>query len=139
MQRLATPAIIPVGLTVLLYALTWPSALEIKYYVVVVILAWPLVTVAALGREPRGWFAAFCSWSGRISYAVYALHQPIFDTVLLAFHGRYPLPLPVTLAMMACTVLAADIVTRFLDEPLRRRLVRAVERRRDEGAHARPQ
>ena len=56
---------------------------------------------------------------GRISYSLYLVHLVVQLAIIHAFYGRFPLSVLVPVALIL-TVLAADLINRFIEQPSQR-------------------
>ncbi len=76
--------------------------------------------------------AAIRVWLGEISYPVYALHAPLVMLLQPAtmLPGMPAFSLPFELAAAACVVVAAFVLSRAWDIPVRRALPRPADRMR---------
>ena len=81
------------------------------------------VVIAMLWRYPNTWISRGFSlsipvWLGRRSYGIYLLHLPIIE--LLAFHLRSErLPVWGMISAVVATVVGAEAMFRFIEEPFR--------------------
>lgn len=89
------------------------------------ILVWASTVEPATRLEQRAY-----AWLGEVSYPVYALHAPlvIFLQPATVTPGTPAFSLPFVLAMAGSVVIAAFILSRLWDIPVRRALVRPAER-----------
>ena len=91
------------------------------------VLIWSSTVEPVTGLEQRTY-----SWLGEISYPVYALHAPlvIFLQPATMSPGTPAFSLPFELVAAACVVVAAFVLSRAWDIPVRRALARPAERLR---------
>ena len=69
------------------------------------------------------WLSSFCSWTGRISYALYITHKPLLEVFMMTARkigiNVYPHPHVAALLFTLGAVLMAALFDRFYDVPLR--------------------
>lgn len=91
-----------------------------------VLVAFPLIVLAAAGSRVPGWGARLTSIAGELSYPVYLIHQPILRGLHAAeqmAHVRLPYPVATALAI-AATLTLSWLLLRYVDQPIRRALGR---------------
>jgi peptidoglycan/LPS O-acetylase OafA/YrhL len=102
-----------------------PSApLRPIYDAVCVVICFPLLVLAGADAQPHR-FTTLCTFLGAISYALYALHFPIFEMAFAAFtvatHGHVETVQPWGgLACIAIALGAAYLADAFYDRPVRK-------------------
>lgn len=109
------------------------QAFRALYDLVCVLLVFPPLVLAAASAKP-GKFAFFCHWIGGISYAVYALHFPIFEFTLSllkkAVHDDLaPLRPWAGVAFIVAVSLVAHLADLVVDVPARKWLSARLPRR----------
>jgi peptidoglycan/LPS O-acetylase OafA/YrhL len=111
-------------LVFLLLAVDPPARFQPVLELAVVVVAFPLCVLLAIGNEPRSRLESkACAFLGEASYGVYLLHWPALVLFILADHGLGLKKTPLVGAtLMVLVVLAASFLNRFFDAPLRRTL-----------------
>lgn len=98
----------------------WSNA----YDLLMTLIAFPLIVLAAAKCEPLGWTAVASKWSGWLSYPLYALHVPVASLTvgtLKYFHFYDAVPKPwLGLAITMIVIATACVLGKVYDEPLRR-------------------
>jgi peptidoglycan/LPS O-acetylase OafA/YrhL len=117
LPRINLPPLLVLGAVALLLS---GSGLQIPFYdVIVALLLFPLILVAAIDREPPSRWVASFSLSGAISYPLYILHQPV--TALIFTIMPYG---PLHVALLWCVppffVLGAYLADRTFDRPVQK-------------------
>lgn len=89
------------------------------------LLVWSSTVEPATRVEQRTY-----AWLGEVSYPVYALHAPlvIFLQPTTVSPGTPAFSMPFVLAVAACVIVAAFVLSRLWDIPVRRALARPAER-----------
>jgi len=110
--------------TILVGIFAAPERWSNAYDLVMTLIAFPLIVLAASKAEPMGWTAVASIWSGWLSYPLYALHVPVaLLTVgtLKYFHLYEELPKPwLGLAITSIVIATVFAFGKLYDEPLRR-------------------
>lgn len=122
------PAFWPILASVILVAICLLPYGEVTYLasaLALPILVWASTVEPVTGLERRTY-----AWLGEISYPVYALHAPlvIFLQPVTVTQGVPAFSLPFVLVVAACLVVAAFVLSRAWDIPMRRSLARTAER-----------
>lgn len=125
---------------VLVLAFSLPHA--VPTYLAVILFLSPALILAQVGSEPAGKFRSLCSWLGGNSYALYVVHQPLYDLAHIAMQwlkgiATPELPVSWMLGTLACALLLSHVLTKHVDGPLRRWLSR-LWRARADGNTSRP-
>jgi peptidoglycan/LPS O-acetylase OafA/YrhL len=87
------------------------------------LVAFPAVVWVAAKLQPTGALRGLCLTGGTLSYAVYAIHVPILDTLGPKTMAAFPSIAAIALAL--AVIAAAYGAERLWDVPLRKHLVRA--------------
>ena len=102
-----------------------PEAARRLFELGAVILVFPAIVAVAVRREPGRMGGAVFRFLGLVSYAIYVLHQPLGTLAGMAL-ARLHAPAGPTLltacAFLVAIVLAAALMDKVYDQPLRRRL-----------------
>lgn len=91
----------------------------------VVVAVFPAIVLAAIASEPPPRLAPLFAWGGLVSYALYALHDPllVWTTQSLKVAGIDPRRSGwIAYAAIAAIVVVAHAAAQRFDQPLRRRL-----------------
>lgn len=110
------------------------NAGRVAYDLASIAIVFPImvVTGALAPTAPR--LAGFYGWLGRISYPIYIIHTPML--MIIAGAGKAVSIDPFAhhpwfgIAMAVAVIVIADIATRIYDEPVRRFLLRQMQRSR---------
>jgi peptidoglycan/LPS O-acetylase OafA/YrhL len=124
------PAFWPILACAILVAICMLPYGKVNYLassLLVPVLVWASTVEPATHLEQRTY-----AWLGEVSYPVYALHAPlvIFLQPATVTPGTPAFSLPFVLAVAACVVVAAFLLSRLWDIPVRRALARPAERLR---------
>lgn len=106
---------------------SWPSGATL-FPTISVLASLCTVALIAVAVQPgsvlgRGLDVAPLRWVGERSYAIYLWHWPLVVLVTTAATGRFAeasIPVPVGVAALALTLLAATISYRAIEQPVRR-------------------
>ena len=95
----------------------------------VVFLVWPALLAVASRVAPEGWLAAISSFLGTASYGLYVLHIPLlaWAAFLMPWSGTGWIAYPSGLLFTAFATIFAWALTRYVDQPMQRRLRRRVK------------
>jgi peptidoglycan/LPS O-acetylase OafA/YrhL len=118
-----------------------PPHLAPAYFLCVVFCFFPVILFASIHVEPKGALKPFWQWLGGISYALYAIHQPVQEAMYVLLHKLTGAPVPVLpwpwlLATAALTLVLSHLLTERFDAPVRRWLAQTLKRRRSAGLPA---
>jgi peptidoglycan/LPS O-acetylase OafA/YrhL len=118
-----------------------PPHLAPAYFLCVVFCFFPVILFAAIHVEPKGALKPFWQWLGGISYALYAIHQPVQEGMYALLQKLSGAPVPVLpwtwlLATAALTIALSHLLTERFDAPVRRGLAQTLKRRRSAGLPA---
>jgi peptidoglycan/LPS O-acetylase OafA/YrhL len=109
-------------ITVIMFILPMPRVLAAVACAILI----PLLIVAGLFADTETERHGFFIWLGKISYGIYAIHFPIYRIIIVVLSNA-PLARPILDAplLLACVVgilviALANLLTIFIDEPLRR-------------------
>lgn len=117
LPRLPVPAILPVVVGVALMSGLGP---ETPFYdAAVVLLAFPVLMIAAVSSEPSARLAPFFAWAGAVSYPLYALHEPITG-LIFTIMPKGAAHVAVVLAVPPLFILGAWAADRWFDRPLQK-------------------
>lgn len=115
--------VLMLGLLSIIYAPV-PEALVVPVGIVGVLVVVPAFLLLASASQPTGWAAAFCNWSGRLSFGIYMLHIGVRDwmgRVVSAVSGLelYQAGLWGNLSVLVATIAVAYMLDRYYDARLR--------------------
>jgi peptidoglycan/LPS O-acetylase OafA/YrhL len=118
------PATLPMLL--LLVVLLVPATPNVLLDALAIGIVFPLMLLsgAAAVATPRQ--ARICAWLGAISFPLYAIHVPLLVIARASIPGGHP---PLWLAAGLAILLAAAVIERWIDLPLRRLLKPRVQPR----------
>jgi peptidoglycan/LPS O-acetylase OafA/YrhL len=119
LPRLPVPAFVPLAAAVALMSGLVPQSP--LYDAAVVVLVFPVLTIAAVSSEPSPRWAGPFAWAGAVSYPLYALHEPITGMILTVM-PKGPAHVALILMLPPFFILGAWAADRWFDRPLQRRL-----------------
>jgi peptidoglycan/LPS O-acetylase OafA/YrhL len=95
-----------------------------------ILFAYPVLVALAITVEPSGLFARLCDKAGAWSYAIYAVHFPLIglgqsieNKLAIRFN-----PMFASTAVIVGLMIFAELLDRFYDIPIRRRLTALLSR-----------
>lgn len=94
-----------------------------------VILIFPLLVLVAASTEPPLRLQRACALSGDISYPLYAVHYPLMLLYIFVAKRIEGYPTLFGLVFILLSVIAAIVVLRFYDAPLRKWISRRIGKR----------
>ncbi len=105
-----------------------PETFPDTYNFLVTVLIFPIVILAAASFKPANIWATLSKFGGWISYPLYAIHMPVaaITTAALVHFRMYDLLSPTirVSAILCVSVIAAALLGKFFDDPIRAFLAR---------------
>ena len=134
----------PAQLALLTLLLVVPAGMAgLSYDLALVAVVFPLFLIAGCQARPARRYHRFFSQAGRLSYAIYILHVPCCHAIAAGWLAAMGQPIAATPVVGAATIIAAVMAVAFaataaFDEPIRKRLMAAIQRRSKHQASAMP-